>query len=148
MAEYRSKDVTLQGSAERVYLKLTNLEALRDLMTKVQGSALPEDQAKMLDNIKITSDTITIPAGNGPLGEITLRKEGCIEPNMVRLAGVGTPVPMALKMELQPVSETECIGAVVVDLDIPVILKPMISGPINKLTSQIAEFLPRLKFDE
>ncbi|MBD5212457.1 MAG: hypothetical protein HDS74_08605 [Bacteroidales bacterium] len=148
MAEYKSDEIALQGSAECVYGKLSNLEALRTLLDKVPEDQIPQEQKKMFEEIRITPETITIPAGAGPIGEFTLRKEGCIEPNLVRLVGEGLPVALALMLEIKPVSDSESLGRVVVDMDVPMLLKPMISGPINKLIAQIAGFLPALKFSE
>lgn len=147
MAEYKSDVVRLQGSAGNVYTALSNLEALRTLLDKVPGDKIPDEHVKMFENIRITPDTITIPAGAGPIGEITLRKEGCKEPSLVRLVGENTPVPLQLMLAIQPVSDAECTGEVIVDVEIPMLLKPMVAGPLNKLVSQIASFLPSLNFN-
>lgn len=147
MAEYKSQQVALRGSAQCVYSKLSNLEALRSLLDKVPTEQIPDEQRQMFDNITITPDSLSIPSA-GPIGNITLRKDGCIDPSLVRLVGVGTPVPIALMLSIEPVDDSQANGQIIVEIEVPMILKPMIAGPINKLVTQIANFLPTLNFAE
>lgn len=148
MAQYKSEQVTLQGNADTVYKKLNDLNALRTLLDKLPGDSIPDEQKKMFENITISDDSITIPTGAGPMGQVTLKKEGCVEPVLVRLVGEGTPVPLALILHIEPLSDSESVGVVEVDIDVPMLVKPMIAGPMNKLVTQIAQFLPAVKFNQ
>ncbi len=145
MAKYESEPKRIQASVQQVFSRLDNLEGLRDLLEKVPGSAVPEDKRAMLEGIEITPDTITIPGG--PVGSLTLRKSRTIEPELIELKGEGTPVPLTLSLHLTPQGEDACEAKACIDLEIPAMLKPMISGPMNKMIGQFGDVLGALNFE-
>lgn len=145
MAEYKSAETPIKASAEAVYRKLSNLEGLKELLGRVPEEQVPADQRDLFNQIQITPDTISFPAG--PVGDLTLRLTETVEPTFIKLEGVGTPVPMALMLHIHPSTEVSCSVQVEIDLQILAMLKPMVSGPINKMVSQFAEMLRNLPFE-
>lgn len=145
MAEYKSEETPIKASAEAVFRKLSNLEGLKELLAKVPQDQIPADQIDLFNQVRITSDTIAFPAG--PVGDITLRLSETVEPTYIRLDGVGTPVKMALMLNIHPATEVSCSVQVVIDLQIPAMLKPMVNGPLNKMVSQFAYMLRNIPFD-
>ncbi len=144
MANYKSEDVTLGVPVERAFAKLDNLEGLGELIKNAPADKIPAEQRDMLDKISVTSDTISFPSG--PMGEIRLRKVKSVEPTLIELAGEGTPVPMSLKLHLLPMGETACTANVEIDLQIPAMLKPMVNGPLKKMTTEFANMLRQMPF--
>lgn len=145
MAKYESEEKRISASAERVYARLSNLEGLRSLLEKVPASAVPEDKRALLEGIEITPDTITIPGG--PVGSVKMRKCSCIEPELIELKGEGTPVPISLALKIKPVNSESCLAKAEIDLEIPAMLKPMVSGPMQKMISQFGDVLGALNFE-
>lgn len=145
MATYKSDEVTLNAPAERVYAKLSNLEGLSELLKNAPVDQIPEDKRGMLDQIKVTADTISFPAG--PMGALTMRKARCVEPTLIRLEGEGTPVAMALNLKITPMGDSMCGAQVEIDIQIPMMLKPMISGPLTKMTKEFANLLRAIPFN-
>ncbi|MDE7412779.1 MAG: hypothetical protein K2N05_03175 [Muribaculaceae bacterium] len=145
MAEYKSEETPIKASAEAVFRKLSNLEGLKELLEKVPDNQIPDDQRDLFKQVRITSDTISFPAG--PVGDLTLRLSETVEPTYIRLDGVGSPVPMALMLHIHPATEVSCSVQVVIDLQIPAMLKPMVSGPLNKMVGQFAFMLRNIPFD-
>lgn len=145
MAEFKSNETPINASAEAVYKKLSNLEGLKELLARVPEDQIPADQRDLFNQVKITSDTLSFPAG--PVGELTLRLVETVEPTFIRLEGVGAPVPMALMLHINPSTEVTCSARVVIDLQIPAMLKPMVSGPLSKMVEQFANMLRSLPYD-
>lgn len=145
MAEYKSEEVRLHASAETVYEKLSNLEGLKELLGKLDENQIPADKREMFEQINITADTITIPGG-GPVGQITLRLTDKVAPRLIKLVGEGTPVPVSLVLNIQPETADTCEAQVVFDLAIPAMLKPMVAGPLSKMTAQFAQVLQSIPF--
>ena len=145
MAEYKSEETPIKASAEAVYRKLSNLEGLKELLERVPEDQVPADQRDLFNQGKITPDTISFPAG--PVGDLTLQLTETVEPTFIKLEGVGAPVPMALMLHIHPSTEVSCSVQVVIDLKIPAMLKPMVSGPLNKMVSQFAEMMRNLPFE-
>ncbi len=145
MAEYKSAETPVKASAEAVFKKLSNLEGLKELLSRVPEDQVPADQRELFNQIQITPDTLSFPAG--PVGNLTLKLTETVEPTFIKLEGVGTPVPMALMLHIHPSTEVSCSVQVQIDLQIPAMLKPMVNGPINKMVSGFADMLRNLPFD-
>ncbi len=145
MAEYKSEETGINAPAEKVYARLSNLEGLGELLDKVPEDKIPADQKELFHQVKITADTISFPAG--PVGELNLRLTRTEAPVLIRLEGVGTPVPMSLTLHITPVTEISCLAQVVIDLQIPAMLKPMVNGPLKQMTEQFAMMLKNIPYD-
>lgn len=145
MTTVKSDKILIAAPARIVYEKLTNLENLRPLLEKVSRDDIPEDKREMFDNLKITADSITIPAG--PVGEITLKMADCMPYSLIQLVGESAPVPMLMSLEIEESGEEECRVQVGISLDIPIMLKPMVAGPLRKIVDQFAKVLGAIKFE-
>ncbi len=144
MATYKSDEVPLKASAENVFNRLSNLEALKGLLEQVPADQIPADKKEMFDNIHLTADSIEIPGG--PVGAIKLRVVERNAPSRITLKGEGTPVPLQLQLDIHPVDDASCRAQAKVDIEIPMMLKPMISGPMQKMTEQFASVLRSIPF--
>lgn len=144
MAEFKSKPVTIYAPAETVFGKLSNLENLKSLLENVPEESIPEDKRDLFNQIELTPETITIPGG--PVGAITLRVTERVAPALVRLSGEGTPVPLHLALSITPLGADSCEAQVSIDLAVPAMLKPMISGPVQKMCDQFASVLCAVPF--
>ena len=144
MATYKSDEVTLTASADSVFSRLSNFESLKDLLAQVPADQIPADKKEMFDSIRLTSDSIELPGG--PVGSIKLRVVERTAPTRITLKGEGTPVPLQLQLDIHPVDEAACRAQAKVDIEIPMMLKPMISGPMQKMTEQFASVLRSIPF--
>jgi len=140
MATFNSNEVTLRGNRDDVFARLSNPEALKSFLDKTPREMIPDDKLSLLDSIEITHDTISI--SGGPTGKLTLRLSEAIEPSRIVYEGIGTPVRLALEFQLLPGAIEDTCGATVgITADIPAMLKPMISGPLQKGAGQFAQML-------
>lgn len=144
MATYSSEQVNINAPAEIVFDRLNNLEGLGTLLMNAPVDSLPDDKRAMLDQVQVTADTITFPGG--PVGNITLRKEETVRPEIIRLVGDGTPVPLSLSLRIRPENEIACSARVDIDIQIPAMLKPMVNGPLQKMADQFATMLRSIPF--
>lgn len=144
MATYKSDEVTLPASAESVFERLGNFESLKSLLAQVPEDQIPADKKEMFDSIKLTDDSIELPGG--PVGSIRLRVVEKVAPSRITLKGEGTPVPLSLQLDIHPVDAGSCRAQAKVDLEIPAMLRPMISGPMQKMTEQFAQVLRSIPF--
>ncbi len=139
MATYKSEVVSLAYPAETVFGKLSNLEGFGGILKNVPADKVPADQLAMLEQVRVTPDTISFPAG--PAGEVTLKVAETDAPNLIRMEGFGTPVPMSLTLHITPLTPETCESYVQIDIQIPAMLKPMVNGPLQKMADQFAQML-------
>lgn len=145
MPIYKSSGRLVNAPAVAVFNKLSNLEGLKSIIANIPDSAVPEDKRELLNGVKVSADSISFPAG--PVGEITLQVIERLSPTLIRLQGVGTPVPLTMSLEIAPLSDASCEAAVAIDIAIPKMMAPMIGGTIQKMADQFADVLERLNYE-
>lgn len=145
MTSIKSDKAIVNGTPEQVFEKLSNLDNLKPLLEKVPKDQIPEDNREMFDNLQITSDSISIPGG--PVGNITLRISDLLPYSLIRLSGEGSPVPMGMQLEIEPEGADQSEVQVAINLEIPAMLKPMVSGPLKKIANQFVNVLGAIKFN-
>lgn len=145
MTTVKSEKKIIAAPAEKVFDKLSNLDNLKPLLERIPRDNIPQDKLEMFENLKVTADTITIPAG--PVGAITLRVTDRLPYSLIRLDGEGTPVPLNMQLEIGSRGENECEVQIAIHIDIPVMLKPMISGPLKKIVDQFSQVLGAIPFN-
>ena len=144
MAKYSSGNIKLNGSAQAVYDKLSNLENLQGMLNKVPADKIPEDKRQIFENIKITPDTIEVPGG--PMGNLVFRVTERKAPSLIKLNGEGIPVEMSLALHIEPINSESSSANVDIDINIPAMLKPMIVGQIQKIADQFGDVLGAIPF--
>ncbi len=136
MIEIKSDPVRLHGCASDVYHKLSNPENLTNVLARLreckeaEGDRIPPEVSKNIDDITVGPDSITMKVG--PMGAITLRKGKCVEDKYIEYAGEDTPVPMGVEFTLLPGDSRECEVVIALKAEIPVFIRPMVSGPLKK----------------
>ncbi len=145
METFKSEEVTLGVPAEVAFAKFDNLQGLGEMIKGAPEGQIPADKKEMLDKIKVTEDTITMPGG--PVGEVKLRKVRSEAPVLIELVGEGTPVPMSLKMHLTPMPGETCVASIEIGIEVPKMLAPMIKGPLRKMTDDFAKMLRQVPFN-
>ncbi len=136
MATFSGKPALVNRPAGAIAAKFADLTAMQALLDEMPA----EERAKVGD-VRLTSDEIII---NTPqVGAITLRVTER-SPELVRFDAVGAPVPMAIKVTLKPLSADTTEVASEMDVDIPMFLRPMIGGALQKAADQFGALMSRL----
>lgn len=122
--------------AADVTAKFDDLTAMQTML-----DSMPADERAKVGDVSLTRDEIVIQTPQ--VGQISLR---IVErtPSLIRFNAVGSPVPMALNVNIRPLSADSCEISTVMDVDIPVFLKPMIGGALQKAADQFGQLMSRL----
>lgn len=144
MATFKNNPVRISYPAETVYSKISNPENLRSLMSSVPVDQIPADKRAMLENIKVTSDSIEVPGG--PVGSLTFKISEKKEPTLVKFDGVGSPVAMSLAINISPDGADACLAEVEIDIALPKMVLAMMSGPIQQMADQFGMLLKSVPF--
>jgi hypothetical protein len=136
MTKFESSIKQVPYSQEAVYRNisdLSNLERVRD--------RVPEDK---LESFSFDADTVSVSVP--PVGKITLRIIEREEPKCVKFETVESPMPFNLWIQMLPVTEESSKMKVTVKADIPLMLRGMVSGPIQDGVEKIAEALAQVPY--
>lgn len=144
MATYKSETKRVEASAQQVYSKLSDLGSLKTVLDNIPEDKIPADKRQMMEQIRITSDSIALPAG--PVGEIRLQVSRLEPFSRIELSGVGTPVPLTLGVRISDLGEDCAEVKVVLDIEIPMMLKPMVGGTLQKMVDEFASVMTAVKY--
>lgn len=136
MSTYTSKPVTVNCAAEQLTDKFRDFTTLRERLEQ-----LPAEQRQAVGEIKFTHDTIQIDTKQ--LQTITLKAKERSDSALV-LEAEGTPVPLFLKISYKPLTaeSSEVVGAI--DVDLPLLLKPMVGPMLQKFADKFGELFAAL----
>lgn len=136
MATYKSNPVVVGKPAATVAASFSDLTRFQQVFEQMPA----EERAKVGD-VSFSADRIAIKTTQ--VGEIGFKvKERSA--NKVVFGAENSPVPMDIKLDLKALSDSECELTTSMEVDIPVFLRPMIGGAMQKAVDQFAELMQRM----
>lgn len=135
MATFSGKPVVLDRPAAEIADKFADLTQLQPML-----DALPEEERAKIGDITLTRDDIVMQTPQ--VGAITLR---VVErtPQIIRFNAMGAPVAMSLLVHLTDKGQsTEVLSEM--EVDIPIFLKAMLGGTLQKAADQFSDLITRL----
>jgi carbon monoxide dehydrogenase subunit G len=136
MSKYESSIKQVPYSQEAVYRNISDLNNLERVRDRV-----PEDKIR---SFSFDSDTISVDVP--PVGQITMRIVDREEPKCVKFEAAQSPMPFNLWIQVLPVDENTSKMKVTVKADIPLMLKAMVSGPLQDGVEKIADVLAMIPY--
>ena len=136
MSKFESSIKQINYPVEAVYRNisdLSNLERIRD--------RIPEDK---IDDFQFDSDSVQVKVD--PVGVIKLRIIDREENRCVKFEAEQSPVPFNVWVQVLPVDEATSKMKVTVDADIPLMLKGLVSGPLQDGVEKIADALSQIPY--
>ena len=137
MSKYESSVKQVPYPQEAVYRNisdLSNLERVRD--------RVPTDQIQ-----EFSFDRDTVWVNVPPVGQISLRIIEREEPKCVKFEAVQSPMPFNLWVQILPVDEQNSKMKVTVKADIPIMLKALVSGPLQDGVDKVADALSQIPYE-
>lgn len=136
MAQYTSKPTVVNRPAAELSEKFADFRVMQQSLDELDA-----DQRARVGDVAFTEDTIKITTPQ--VGEIVLL---AVErtPEVIRLQAEGSPVPMGLEVKFKPVGDesTEVSGSI--DVDLPMMLRPLVGPALQKAADQFGELFARL----
>ncbi len=136
MATYTSKPVVVGKPATAVAASFSDLTRFQEVFEQMPA----EERAKVGD-VSFTADRIAIKTAQ--VGEIGFRVKERSASKVV-FGAENSPVPMDIKIDLKELSEGECELTTSMEVDIPVFLRPMIGGAMQKAVDQFATLMQKM----
>ena len=136
MAQFESSVKHVPYPQENVYRNisdLSNLERIRD--------RVPTDK---IDDFSFDSDAVSVIMP--PVGKVTLRIVEREEPKCVKFESVQSPIPFNLWIQVLPVDAENSKMKVTVKADIPLVLRAMLSSPLQDGVEKVAEALSLIQY--
>lgn len=142
--EYKSAPVTLAAPIDKVYDRFSNLENLKTLIENAPADRIPADKLEQLRGMEVTPDSITVKGG--PTGSVTLHVTERREPTLIALRPQGIPIDMQMQLRFTPQTSETTDAVAAITADIPMMLRPMVKGPLQQIVDQFAAMMAAIPF--
>lgn len=136
MSKYESSIKTVPYPQEAVYRNISDLSNLARIRDRI-----PSDKVQ-----EFTFDQDSVSVSVPPVGQITLRIVEREEPKCIKFEAVQSPLPFNLWVQILPVDELTSKMKVTVAADIPMMLKPMVNGPLQDGVEKVADALALIDY--
>lgn len=137
MTTYSSKPVEVAAPADKVYARISDFDAFQDKV-----DTLPEDVKAKIGSVKFAHDSITINAA--PMGDITLTVTERVPDKRVALEAPNSPVKLVLAINLEPIGPETTRIITAIEVDIPIMLKPMVGPKLQEAADRFGEMIQNL----
>lgn len=138
MSKYSGKPVTVPVARAEMYQRVSDLSGLRTRLESLPAEAL----AKVGEVEFIDADSFAINAPG--LGRVVFNVTERVEPEKVVMSADTGVVPLNLILELGEVSPESTELTASIDVEIPMMLRPMVGGKMKEAAEKFAEMIGRL----
>lgn len=136
MAKYSSPATVINRPAADLAAKFSDFRLLQASLDR-----MPESERAKVGDVEFSEDSITIKTPQ--VGDICLRATERT-PERIVLTAEKSPVPMSMMVEFKPVAadRTEVTGAL--DVDLPMMLRPLVGPTLQKAADQFGTLFAKL----
>lgn len=136
MSKYKGKTISLAKSAQEVADKFADLTQLQSL-----ADQLPEEQRQQIGNAVFERDSIALQTPQ--LGQVIFRITERT-PQTIVMKAEGTPVPLGVNVDLHEVAPEATEATCSIDVDIPMMLRPMVAPHLQKAADMLTDIIARV----
>ncbi|MCH5346903.1 MAG: hypothetical protein J1E63_07320 [Muribaculaceae bacterium] len=137
MSTYKSKATTVNQPVETTFENISNLPRLQEYINR-----LPQEELQKIGEINFTEDSIVIKAP--AVGEIVLKVVERTAPSRMKFAPVSSPIQMEVAFNLAAEGASTTALSTELDVDIPMMLKPMVGPKLQGVADRMAEVIANL----
>ena len=137
MTSFESQVKTIPYPQEAVYRNISDLNSLGRIRDRVPGDKIHE--------FIFDADSVSINVP--PVGTISMRIVEREAPKCVKFETAQSPMPFNLWIQMLPIDEHTSKMKVTVKADIPLMLRGMVSGPLQDGVDKVADALSMIPYE-
>lgn len=139
MAKYKGKTARVEAGANRITEKFSDLSVLESHLANI-----PDDQRDKIGNISFEPDAIILT--NPSIGEMRFKRvENTPEKIVFSADGM---VPLSVVIALDSVDENTTDVTTTLDIEIPVMLRPLIGSKLQSVADIFGDLIAKLASDK
>ncbi|MCM1297375.1 MAG: hypothetical protein NC311_17695, partial [Muribaculaceae bacterium] len=137
MAKYTSKKVSINRGARELFDRFSTMQMLQQRV-----DSLPDDVKAQLGELRFENDRLIIVTPQ--VGEIAFKVKERVEPSKVVFTAEGAPVPLDMTVSFNGTDEHTTEVETCIDVEIPMMLKPMVGPYMQKAADKFGELIANL----
>lgn len=134
MSRYESKPTIVEKPVEEVYDRFSDLTIFEK-----QLDQLPAEQREKIGEVHFDKDSIAIVTPQ--VGELKFEVIERQAPDKIVFGSPASPVPLTMSINLRSVDAASTEIATVIDVDIPVMLRPFVGPKLQQAADQFGEMI-------
>ncbi len=134
MATYKSKPAVVEKPAAELFDRFSDMTRLQSAL-----DSLTEEQRAQIGQVAFTADSIKIVTPQ--VGEIAFSVIERQAPSKIVFGTTSSPVPLTMKVDLKPLTDNSTEVETVIDVDIPMMLRPMVGPYMQKAADKFGELI-------
>ena len=144
METYKSDINRINCNIGTVFAKLSNPSLFQEQIEK-NIDRMPDDARENLSKVKFEPDGISIES---PMGPLKMAIQEVVEPNKIVFGAAQSPVAFNLIINLTEVDEENTDSETHLQLDLPIMIRAMVSGKLKDAARMFGEMLTKLPYNE
>lgn len=137
MSRYESKPVIVEKPAEQVFDRFNDLSIFEK-----QIDALPAEQRAKIGEVHFDKDSIAIITPQ--VGELKFEVLERTAPSKIVFGSKSSPIPLTMSINLKAVTPESTEVATVIDVEIPVMLRPFVGPKLQEAANKFGEMISNL----
>lgn len=137
MTKYSGKPAIVAQPQQQIFDKVSNLSSFQERL-----DSMPQEVKNRLGDVKFTDDKIII---NAPaVGQLVFAVTEKVAPEMLKLSAENSPVPFFITLHFEPETETTTKVNSDLEVEIPMMLRPMVGGKLQEAADKFSEMFTTL----
>ena len=137
MAKYASKPVAVNQPVEVLFARFSDVSLFQQRINEN-----PEEERAKIGDVTFEADAICI---NTPqVGQLKFKVTERTAPGHIVFSAVGSPIPLAMMIDITATSESTSEVVTAIDVEIPAMLRPLIGGKMQEAADKFGEMIGRL----
>ncbi len=137
MAKYASKPVAVNQPVEVLFDRFSDVSLFQQRINEI-----PEEERAKIGDVTFEADAICI---NTPqVGQLKFKVTERTAPGHIVFSAVGSPIPLAMMIDITATSESTSEVVTAIDVEIPAMLRPLIGGKMQEAADKFGEMIGRL----
>ena len=137
MAKYASKPVAVNQPVEVLFDRFSDVSLFQQRINEI-----PEEERTKIGDVTFEADAICI---NTPqVGQLKFKVTERTAPGHIVFSAVGSPIPLAMMIDITATSESTSEVVTAIDVEIPAMLRPLIGGKMQEAADKFGEMIGRL----
>lgn len=137
MAKYASKPVAVNQPVEVLFDRFSDVSLFQQRINEI-----PEEERAKIGDVTFEADAICI---NTPqVSQLKFKVTERTAPGHIVFSAVGSPIPLAMMIDITATSESTSEVVTAIDVEIPAMLRPLIGGKMQEAADKFGEMIGRL----
>lgn len=137
MAKYESKPVAIDQPIDALFDRFSDISLFQQRINEI-----PQEERAKIGDVVFEEDAICL---NTPqVGQMKFKVTERTAPGHIVFSAVGSPIPLAMVIDITATSDTTSTVVTAIEVDIPAMLRPLVGPKLQEAANKFGEMIGQL----